>query len=67
MSLGEDAGTLPALLIEGAELYRLEAQAQLTLTLRFVGVALLLLVGGWVLWLLAGLMRTYVLIPGLAL
>jgi len=58
---------LPSLLAEGAELYRIEAQAQLDVALRILGVALIVCVGCWVLWLLFTLMRTYWLIPLLSL
>lgn len=65
--IGEEAGTLPSLLIEGAELYRVEAQSRLDVGLRIMGVVLIAGVGCWVLWLLLSLMRTYALIPMLSL
>ena len=67
IEIGEEAGTLPALLTEGAGLYRMEAQAKLEVALKMTGVVLIAVVGLWVLWLLFSLMKTYTLIPMLSL
>ncbi len=67
VELGEESGTLPEVLTTGSELYRVESVARLDVTLRILGLALLVAVGIWVLILLLSFMESYSLIPLLTL